>query len=247
MKTMKTFCVAVVATLFATALYSCSGDDDSTICIHEGYSIGVATLKPISGDAYYLQWDDTTTLWPAMGVTPYFGVDRERRVLVNFTVIGNSAHKGVEDYDYTVRVNKIDSVLTKQIAPNIGEKNDSVYGIDPVRMKSVWIEDGYINFQFETYFDGMTKHFVNLVETDMPNSLEFRHNAYGNFAGGLGWGLVAFRLDSLPEASGDDEVTLTIRYRSYEGDKSIQLRYKPGSFTDKGSGLWTDSDFQQTN
>ena len=121
MKTMKTFYVAVAAALFATALYSCSGDDDDPICM----SVGIATVKPLGSDAYYLQWDDSTTFWPAAGVTPYFSVDRERRALINFTLLGDSAHGGVKGYDYTIRVNRIDSVLTKSIAPNLGEKNAS--------------------------------------------------------------------------------------------------------------------------
>ncbi len=243
MKTMKTFCAAVVAMLFTTALCSCSDDDGYSL---DKYSIGIATVKPLGGGAYYLQWDDSTTFWPAAGVTPYFGVDRERRALINFTLLGDSAHGGVKGYDYTIRVNRIDSVLTKQIAPNLGEKNDSVYGNDAVWMKSVWIEDGYINFVFETYFDGLTKHFINLVETDMPNSLEFRHNAYGNLAGGQGWGLTAFRLNSLAATGDDETVTLTIKYRSYDGDKSIQLKYTPGTPTGDAPMMGEDN-FQPTN
>lgn len=239
----KTFNVAVAALLLATSLYSCSDDDDYSL---DKYSIGIATVKPLGSGAYYLQWDDSTTFWPAAGVTPYFGVDRERRALINFTLLGDSAHGGVKGYDYTIRVNRIDSVLTKQIAANLGEKNDSVYGNDPVWMKSVWIEDGYINFQFETYFDGLTKHFINLVETDAPNSLEFRHNAYGNLAGGLGWGLTAFRLNTLAATGDDAVVTLTIKYRSYDGEKSLQLQYKPGTPTGKAP-VMGDDDFQPTN
>ena len=240
MKMLKTF-LFVGAILISSTFFSCSDDGYSL----DKYSIGVATVKPLGDNAYYLQWDDSTTFWPAAGVMPHFGLDRERRALINFTLLGDSANGGFKGYDYTVRVNCIDSILTKQIAPNLGEKNDSYYGNDPVWMKSVWIEDGYINFQFETYFDGMTKHFINLVETDTPYCLEFRHNAYGNLIGGQGWGLTSFHLNSLP-ATDDEMVTLTIRYRSHDGDKSIQLRYRPGTSTGEAP-MMGDYNFQPTN
>ncbi len=240
MKMLKTFILAGTI-LFSFVFCSCS-DDGYTL---DKYSIGVATVKPLGGNAYYLQWDDSTTFWPAAGVMPHFGLDRERRALINFTLLGDSANGGFKGYDYTVRVNCIDSILTKQIAPNLGEKNDSYYGNDPVWMKSVWIEDGYINFQFETHFDGMTKHFINLVETDTPNCLEFRHNAYGNLVGGQGWGLTSFHLNSLP-ATNDETVTLTIRYRSHDGEKAIQIKYRPGTSTGEAP-MVGDYNFQPTN
>ena len=48
----------------------------------------------------------------------------------------------------------------------------------------VWIEDGYITFDFyiQRGYNDNVKHFLNLVQTNSadPYELEFRHNAYGN-------------------------------------------------------------------
>jgi hypothetical protein len=71
------------------------------------------------------------------------------------------------------------------------------------------------------------------------------HNAYGNLIGGQGWGLTSFHLNSLP-ATDDEMVTLTIRYRSHDGDKSIQLRYRPGTSTGEAP-MMGDYNFQPTN
>ena len=110
MRTLKPF-ILVLGTILATfTMYSCLDDDSNS---SNKYSFGIATIKPLGNDAYYLQWDDSTTFWPASGVTPYFGVDKERRAFINFTLLGDSTSHMAEGYDYAVRVNRIDSVLTK--------------------------------------------------------------------------------------------------------------------------------------
>lgn len=244
MRTLKTF-ILVLGTILATfTMYSCLDDDSNS---SNKYSFGIATIKPLGNDAYYLQWDDSTTFWPASGVTPYFGVDKERRAFINFTLLGDSTSHMAEGYDYAVRVNRIDSVLTKSIVGDLGEKNDEYYGNDPLWMKSVWIEDGYINFQFESYFDGSTKHFLYLVKMNNTDTyeLEFRHNAYNNLSGGQGWGLASFRLNSLPPTNGDT-VTMKVKYKSYEGDDTIELKYKSGTPAGKAPMLGAEN-FQVTN
>ena len=63
------------------------------------------------------------------------------RALVNCREVNESA----EGYSKAVYVNWIDSILTKQIAPDLGVENDSVYGTDPVDMIRDWVtiaEDG---------------------------------------------------------------------------------------------------------
>lgn len=244
MKTLKTFLLVLGTILVSTTLYSCLDDDDYSL---DKFSVGVATIKPLGNNAYYLQWDDETTFWPAAGATPHFGVDKERRAFINFTLLGDSTTSNIGNYDYAIRVNRIDSVLTKDIAADLGDKNDEVYGSDPVWMKTIWIEDGYLNCQFESYFDGVTKHFINLVKKDGsdPYELEFRHNAFENLSGGQGWGLAAFRLNSLPDTNGET-VTMKVNYKSYNGNETIELKYKSGSKSGNAPMMGSD-DFHTTN
>ena len=42
------------------------------------------------------------------------------------------------------------------------------------------------------------------------------------------WGLASFRLNNLPETNGET-VTMKIKYKSYEGDETVELKYKSGS------------------
>lgn len=237
MKTLRTLFLGIGALAATLTFNSCLDDEGYSA---DNYWIGIATVKPLStSESYFLQLDDSTTLLPVMGRTPSFNVDKERRALVNFTLLSDSA-KG---YNHAIRVNEIDSILTKSIVPSLGEKNDSIYGKDAIDLdsKGLWIEDGYITFQFKTYFGG-GKHFLNLVQMDetKPYELEFRHNAYNDPKSSMGWGLVSFRLNTLPDTEGKT-VKLKIKYNSYEGDKIYELEYntknpnsgKAPSFTSK--------------
>lgn len=243
-KMLKTFLWILGTVLVSSTLYSCLDDDDYSL---DKNSFGVATVKPLSANSYYLQWDDSTTFWPAAGVTtPHFDVSKERRAFINFTLLGPGKDMNIEQ-DYAIRLNRIDTVLTKSIATDLGDKNDEYYGKDAVSMKSVWIEDGYINFQFATYFDYGSKHFMNLVKMNNSDTyeLEFRHNANGSTSGSEGWGLASFRLNSLPETGGVT-VTMKIKYISYDGEKTVELKYKSGEAAGKAPVMGAEN-YQTTN
>ena len=92
------------------------------------------TVKPVSDNSFFLQLDDSTTLLPANLTSSPYG-DKEVRALVNFSVVNEPS----EGYTKAVHVNWIDSILTKQIAPDLGVDNDSVYGTDPVEMIKDWV------------------------------------------------------------------------------------------------------------
>lgn len=54
--------------------------------------------------------------------------------------------------------------------------------------------------------------------------MEFRHNAYGDVYGEPGDGLVAFKLDELPDTEGKT-VKLKLKWKSFSGDKSAEFDY----------------------
>lgn len=240
MKTLKTLFLGIGALAATLTFNSCLDDDDYSL---DKYWVGIATVKPLSSDSYYLQLDDSTTLLPVDGRVPYFGLDKERRAMVNFTLLSDSAY----GYNHAIRVNDIDSILTKSIVPSLGAKNDSIYGKDAIDLdsKGLWIGDGYITFQFKTYFGGMKKHYLNLVQMDetKPYELEFRHNAYDDPKSSIGWGLVSFRLNTLPNTEGKT-VKLKIKYTSYDGEKTYELDYNSSKPNSGKAPSFTSKDFQ---
>ena len=223
-KKMMCFCGALMLVL---SLPSCLDDDGYSL---DKAELGIVTVKPKGNDAYYLQLDDNTTLWPVNISKPQ--VSKEHRALVYFTRLSDS----IPGYSHAVQLLRMDSVLTKAIAPDLGAENDSIYGTDPVRMHEnsvwskggVWIEDGYLNINFITYFGGYKKHYLNLIpKTDYTNpyAFEFRHHAFDDPKTTEQEGLVAFKLDGLPSTNGET-VKLQLTYLSHEGEKTIELDYK---------------------
>lgn len=224
MKTLKLLLMATGVLFTSLTFQSCLDDDD----YNYGYLTpnALVTVKPVSDNSFFLQLDDTTTLLPVNITSSPYG-NKEVRALVNCREVNESA----EGYSKAVYVNWIDSILTKQIALDLGVENDSVYGTDPVDMIRDWVtiaEDGYLTLRFRTNWGDRNKaHFVNLLASQDPANpyeVEFRHNAYGDVHGLEGDGLVAFNLGSLPDTEGKT-VKLKLKWKSPVGDKSVEFDY----------------------
>lgn len=215
-----------VATVVATSIgfQSCLDDDDNN-AYYLRYPNALVTVKEAADGAFFLQLDDKTTLLPTNVKTSPFG-DKEVRALMNYSEVDEASG----EYTKAVHINWIDSILTKPIAPDLGEENDKIYGTDPVEIVNDWVtlaEDGYLTLRFRTVWRGSQKHFVNLLlgqNPDNPYEVEFRHNAYGDTYGKTDDGLVAFKLDELPDTEGKT-VKLKLKWKSFSGDKSAEFDY----------------------
>jgi hypothetical protein len=215
-------------------------------CLDEnGYSlsnmwVSIATARPISDNSFYLTLDDSTTLWPGAPLYINYQPEKPQRVQVNYTKLGDN----FEGYDYVIKLNAIEPILTKTISENLGAKNDSVYGTDPVEITAMWVGDGFLNIEFKTFFSGGINHFVNLlpatVENEEPYKLEFRHNAMGDRSSYLRYGFVAFDLSSLPCTEGKD-VTLSIKAKTFEGVKEFEKKYNSGKNTEQAEKLSSEN------
>lgn len=225
MSSSKKWFVMLMAAVASLGFQSCLDDDDDKYAMLLPNAL--VTVKNASDNSCYLQLDERTTLLPVnMKSSPFGG--KEVRALVNYSNVDEPSGA----YSQAVYVNWIDSLLTKPMAPNLGEaENDEVYGDDPVEMVADWVtiaEDGYLTLRFRTMWGNPSqKHFVNLISTNNPEDpyeVEFRHNAYGDTYGQAGDGLVAFSLASLPDTEGKT-VKLTLKWHSFTGDKSVQFDY----------------------
>lgn len=228
--TMKINSVFSKALLFAGAIVctigfqSCLDDDDNNY-YDLRYPNALVTVKSEADGALFLQLDDKTTLLPVNVKKSPFG-DKEVRALVRYEEVNEPSG----DYSKAVHINWIDSILTKPIAPDLGEENDEIYGTDPVEIVNDWVtiaEDGYLTLRFRTVWGGYKKHFVNLLLSQSPENpyeVEFRHNAYDDVSGRTDDGLVAFKLDGLPDTEGKT-VKLKLKWKSFTGDKSAEFDY----------------------
>jgi hypothetical protein len=198
----------------------------------EGYSLGnvwysIATVVPSGlSHAYYLRLDHGTTLWPVATDIPWYVPKEKRRALAYYTILSDTYY----DYDHAVKVLDLHDVLTKPVAQDRGEENDSYFGNDPVTILDLWVGDGYLNVKFGFTYGGSVKHFVNLVKRDGVNTpwyFEFRHHAYGDNAYTQRKGIVSFDLSSLE--TGGEEIQLTIRVNTPEGEQDYTVKYNPGN------------------
>lgn len=228
MKAMKSLFGLVAAVMLVSSFSACD-NDDTYIWYYDAVPNALVTVKPVDGAGFYMQLDDSTTLHPVnMSVSPYG--DKEVRALVNYAYV-RSEENDYEKRSFKVNVNWIDSILTKPAVPYPAGGDVSEYGEDPIEIVRDWVniaEDGYLTLRFRTRWgNNGVVHFVNLltgVNPDDPYEVEFRHNAYGDVNGTPGDALVAFRLSDLPDTNGKT-VKLTLKYKSFSGEKSIRFDY----------------------
>ncbi len=228
MKTTK-FLLTTVMLMGILILPSCLNDDDD---LSLNYPNALVTVKEAADETVFLQLDDNTTLLPTNFNSHPFG-SKEVRALVNYNELDDPS----DEYDKAVHVNWIDSIRTKPMAPNLGDQNDEVYGNDPVEIVNDWVtiaEDGYLTLRFRTIWSGQgITHFVNLVPTnnpDNPYEVEFKHDANGDVNGRVGDGLVAFKLDDLPDTEGET-VKLKLIWKSFNTTKSAEFDYRTRTAT----------------
>lgn len=217
--------IIAMAVVCSAGLQSCLDDNDKYYYVG-GFPNALVTVKNATDGSCFLQLNDSTTLLPTNMTSSPFG-EKEVRALVNYDELDESGGK----YDKAIQVNWIDSILTKSIAPDRGTENDVVYGTDPVEIVNDWVtiaEDGYLTLRFRTTWGDYHKaHFVNLLLSQNPENpyeVEFRHHAYGDTYGTMGDGLVAFKLDGLPDTNGKT-VKLKLKWKSFTGDKSAEFDY----------------------
>lgn len=219
----KAFVMAVIVAC-SIGLQSCLDDDDNNN-YNLRYPNALVTVKGATNNSFFLQLDDKTTLLPTNVSSSPFG-EKEVRALVNYSEVDEVSG----EYTKAVHINWIDSILTKPIAPDLGEENDAVYGTDPVEIVNDWVtiaEDGYLTLRFRTVWGGYKKHFVNLLLGQNPDNayeVEFRHNAYDDVYGREDDGLVAFKLNGLPDTEGKT-VKLKLKWKSFSGEKSAEFDY----------------------
>jgi hypothetical protein len=230
MKTVKLFfAFAGMLLLFTLTCNSCGMDDEAHSL--DDMWLSIATARPLDESSFYFTLDDSTTLWPAAPLHIYYQPDRPQRVQINYTVLGDNFN----GYDHAIKLNRVDTILTKRIAENKGDENDAVYGNDPVKIVAMWVGDGFLNIHFKACFSGQFKHVVNLIRNEAEDGagfceVEFRHNAFNDEAPRLTNGFVAFDLSEINTAGKD--VSLRVKVNTFDGVKEFEKKYNSGRKTE---------------
>ena len=233
MKRIKTLMLLMVVAVTAVSLQSCDDDDDD---YYPAFNLATVTLKApkVDGGKWFMQLDDSTTL-EATNIASHPYDNRELRAYIRYNDIKDMtsapASTSAIQKMYSVNVLTIDTILTKKMDPMV-ENTAEEYGSDPVEVVNSWetvAEDGYMNIRFRTRFGYNGKHRMTLVhrtDAEDPYTVEFLHDANGDTNGQVADGMVAFRLDdSFNE--GNDPIEITLKWKSYSGEKSAKFKYTP--------------------
>ena len=213
--------MSLLLILSVGAFSSCDDDDDDA---GRYYPDAVVTVKQAHGETIF-QLDDSTQLYPVNLTQSAFV--KEVRAFVNFREAKESEIKNKEMKN--VYVNWVDTIRTKNMAEDKGTENNKLYGNDRLEIVNDWMtvcEDGYLTLRMRTYFSPGVVHYVNLVKGAEPYEVVLHQDARGDtISGRPGDAIMAFRLDKLPDTKGK-YVDLTLKYRSFSGEKSIKFKYR---------------------
>jgi hypothetical protein len=194
------FRLFLLITFAAFTLASCDLDDD------DGYStmwIGFGLTDNVSenDNLFTIRMDDGSVLFPVYNMVPWFEIEEDQRLLVNFTKLGNKDISG-ENKEYYVRINSLREILYKDIFEITEETEDSI-GNDPIHVKDAWLVDNMLTFELR-YYGNSQVHYINLVKQpgeltadDEPIELELRHNNRNDGPSVKLTAYVTFKLDAI--------------------------------------------------
>ncbi len=216
----------LLAVLMASVLHSCLDDDN------DGGYISVATVKVISGQDYYFNLDNGKKMYPSDTTSIHnYKVTDGQRAFIWYDLLDETP----SGYDYSVKLQGISDILTKDIIPLTEETADSI-GDDRISIYSneIWVAGNYLTLRF--YLAGSYSpsepHMLNLVRNETVTHegdgyiyLELRHNAYDDPKDRILHGYVSFKLDEIAEEL-ETAKGLKIRVNTLEyGEKTRTLTF----------------------
>ena len=111
MKTIKIFLLIAFTTLF---LGSCDFDDEYSL---SDTWVGFGLTDNVSGGyghSFIIRMDDGSVLYPIDNQVPWFDIEKDQRLLVNYTIVGDKNISG-NNKEYYVRINQLKEILYKGI------------------------------------------------------------------------------------------------------------------------------------
>ncbi|WP_294143180.1 NigD-like protein [uncultured Sanguibacteroides sp.] len=201
-------------------------------CDDDGYSlskfwVSYGVVHKSDEDNYTIKLDNGSVIYPSYSNVPAQKLQDSTRLLVDFTILQDAIPGG--KFDYYVRINGIEQILTKNILPYSEEILDSL-GSDPVIVNDYWIAQDFLTIEF-FFAGGLAHHMINLTQhqeltEDGKVLLEFHHNANGDTDRYKLNSAVAFPLNKV-FSEVTDSVQLRVRYKGFDREEHFDITYRP--------------------
>lgn len=228
-KINKLLCSFAAALLMAVPVFfSACNDDDDDYTPPRVYN---ALVTVVSGsEANFLVVNDSLKVKPANVVGAIYKKP-EVRALVSFAVPGSNSNS-VQNVDYAlvdgheVQLLTLDTIRTKPSTP-WDETLDKQLGGAPINIEKTWMtvaEDGYLTLHYTimtgTQGNPHSLHLLTGRDPQKPYELELRHTDRGDYGTRYAEGLVAFDIKDILLVGTDKKLTLTVRYKGFDGKEN---------------------------
>ena len=194
----------------------------------EGVYDALVSVRVAQTGETYLRLDDETTLFPENVTKPLFN-GKHMRALVKYTELD----KTTPGYTKTVRLDRIDTIRTKQMEVVTADKPLEAYGNDPIEIVNDWttvLEDGFLTLRVRAPWSTATHpHRLDLVgnvNSDNPYEVVLRHDADGDLYGQTADALIAFDLAMYVPQQPEPGTMLTVKWNSPTGMKEAKFEMK---------------------
>ncbi len=217
------FCLVLSPVLVICA--SCTDFSDEIDRVADGIGTqpnAIVTVRKSASGKTYFQLDEKTTLEPLGWKNPF---KSQTRALVSYSETSEES----KEFTKAVRVNQIDSVLTKDAI--VMKTSEFEVNNDPVEIVTDWLtvcEDGYLTLHFATMWgaDRIPHKVILGVDPEKPYELYFKHDKNGDYGTSWSEGLVAFKIDGLLPDTKGEEVNITLKWKSFSGDGKMAFKYR---------------------
>ncbi|ASB50619.1 NigD1/NigD2 family lipoprotein [Alkalitalea saponilacus] len=199
MKILKSLLIGVLLVAI-TGLTSCKVEDD-----YEQLYLAMGNVIGNSPSTFLIEADDGTILRPIEYPSDYDEIIEGKRVFFYFKHV--DAGRDDQNFDYSIRIQAMQDVLTKGIL-NVDSEGRDTLKRDPVRIINAWIGKSYLNVEF-SFFGHEKAHIFDLLLDPGEQykggftTLDFHHDArndkqYYNLRG-----IISFDLTELQKESVD--------------------------------------------
>jgi len=196
------------------------------------YKMAITTVEnPDSIANFYLRLDNSQKMWVSSTIFPNYKPISGQRIIAYFNIISESKSDSL--YDYSIKLNDVYPVLTKEILNIKTTQQDSI-GNDSIQIDDMWVGSDFLNVQF-TYLANDQLHLINLVKdtakvyTDGKVHLEFRHNSNFDLPAFYKSGIVSFNIKSLQNnipANDSLKLVIHVNVPNLAADKTYDLTYQ---------------------